>query len=408
MTEVKKNTTFIAKVAKFAIPMTLIVAGGVAFAYFKATAPTLERVRPQRSAAVVQVMPVTESETRTVVTAMGTVAASREVTLKSRVSGEIRSVSSQFVPGGRIAKGEVLLSLDPSDIEMEVSKAESALEEARAALAIEQGSQTIAREEIRLLSEMSAEGVAETDLALRKPQLQQAQAAVASAEADLRKARLDLERTMVRAPFNALIIDRSVNVGTYVSAQETLATIVGTDEFWVEAVVPLDQLSLIDIHHEGGCPAQIRSQSGGGGGWQGRVVRIAGKLNETSRMATVIVAVADPLASLNNSAATRLMIDDYVFVEITGRPLANVIQLPRSAFQDGNTVWVFDNNSLDIRPVSLAWKNADTVFIQSGLSPGEQVVISELSSPVQGMSLKIMDAESAGRERADAGKRVEK
>lgn len=408
MTEVQKNTPFIAKVAKFAIPMMLIVAGGVAFAYFKATAPTIKRVRPQRSAAVVQVMPVTESETRTVVTAMGTVAPSREVTLKSRVSGEIRSVSSQFVPGGHITKGEVLLSLDPSDIEVEVSKAESALEEARAALTIEQGSQTIAREEIRLLSEMSAEGVAETDLALRKPQLQQAQAAVASAEADLRKARLDLERTVVRAPFNALIIDRSVNVGTYVSAQETLATIVGTDEFWVEAVVPLDQLSLIDIHHEGGCPAQIRSQSGGGGSWQGRVVRIAGKLNETSRMATVIVAVADPLAPLNNSAATRLMIDDYVFVEIAGRPLTNVIQLPRSALQDGSTVWVFNNNSLDIRPVSLAWKNADTVFIQSGLSPGEQVVVSELSSPVQGMSLKIMDTESAGREHADAGKRVEK
>lgn len=408
MTEVQKNTPFIAKVAKFAIPMMLIVAGGVAFAYFKATAPTIERVPPQRSAAVVQVMPVAESETRTVVTAMGTVVPSREVTLKSRVSGEIRSVANQFVPGGRIAKGEVLLSLDPSDIEVEVSKAESALAEARAALAIEQGSQTIAREEIRLLSEMSADGVAETDLALRKPQLQQAQAAVASAEADLRKARLDLERTVVRAPFNALIIDRSVNVGTYVSAQDTLATLVGTDEFWVEAVVPLDQLSLIDLHHEGGCPAQIQSQSGGGGRWQGRVVRIAGKLNETSRMATVIVAVAEPLEPLNDSVAARLMIDDYVFVEIAGRSLTNVIELPRSALQDGNTVWVFGDNRLDIRSVSLAWKNADTVFIQSGLSPGEQVVVSELSSPVQGMALKIMDTEPAGREHADTGKRVEK
>jgi hypothetical protein len=94
---------------------------------------------------------------------------------------------------------------------------------------------------------------------------------------------------------------------------------VGTDEFWVEAVVPLDKLSLMDIHREGGCPVQIRSQSGGGGGWQGRVVRIAGKLNETSRMATVIVAVDNPLEPLKDSAAARLMIDDYVFVEIAGR-----------------------------------------------------------------------------------------
>jgi RND family efflux transporter MFP subunit len=411
MTEVQKNAPFIVKVAKLAVPMMLIVAGGVAWAYFKATAPTIERVPPERSATAVQVMPVTESDARTVVTAMGTVVPSREVTLKSRVSGEIRSVASQFVPGGRIAKGEVLLSLDLSDLEIEVSKAESALEDARAALAIEQGSQTIAREEIRMLSEMSAEGVAKTDLSLRKPQLQQARAAVSSAEADSRKARLDLERAVVRAPFNALIIDRSVNMGTYVGARDTLATLVGTDEFWVEAVVPLDQLSLIDIHHEGGCPVRIRSQSGSGGVWQGQVVRIAGKVNETSRMATVIVAVSDPLEPVPGHSTARLMIDDYVFVDITGRTLSHVIELPRSVLQDGNTVWVCNNNSLDIRSVTLAWKNTDKVFIRSGLKGGEHVVVSELSSPVKGMALKILDSKSdavtKGDERAETGKRAE-
>lgn len=407
MSEIQKKSSFSAKVVKFAVPIVLIAAGGVAFAYFKATAPTIERVAPHRSATVVQVQTVREGETRTVVTAMGTVVPSRQVTLKARVSGEVQAVASEFVPGGRMAKGETLLRLDSSDHQVEVSKAQSALKDARAALAIEQGSQTIAREEIRLLSEMSPEGIAETDLSLRKPQLQQAQAAVASAEADLRKARLDLERTVVQAPFNALIVERNVNVGTYVGAQDALATLVGTDEFWVEAVVPLDRLSLLDINQEGGCPVRIRSQSGSAGQWQGRVVHIAGKLNETSRMATVIVAVANPLEPVSDASAARLMIDDYVFVEIDGRPLAGVIELPRAALQDGNTVWVCDDNTLDIRPVALAWKNNDAVFIQSGLRPGEQVVISELSSPVQGMSLKILDTESAGDAGTVSGKRDE-
>lgn len=407
MSEDQKKKSLFVKVAKALVPLMLIAAGGAAWAYFKATAPTIERTQPQRRAAVVQVQPAGQSDARTIITAMGTVAPSREVTLKARVSGEIRSVASRFAPGGRMAKGIELLSLDPSDHQVEAQKAQSALKGARAALAMEQGSQTIAREELRLLSELSAEVVAQTDLALRKPQLQQAQAAVASAEADLRKALLDLERTVVRVPFNALIIERNVNVGAYVGVQDSLATIVGTDEFWVEAVVPLDKLSLIDFSHAGGCPAAVRSQAGDGR-WQGRVVRIVGKLNKTSRMATVIVAISDPLGPQSDLSAPRLMIDDYVFVEITGRPLSGMIELPRSALQDGDTVWVCDNHTLDIRSVTLAWKSADKVYIQSGLAYGEQVIISELASPVQGMPLKIVDTESDGHEGTKAGKRAKK
>ena len=405
MPEGQKKESFIAKVARAAVPMILIAAGGGAWAYFKVTAPAIERIPPQRRATPVQVQTVAQSQARTVIAAMGTVAPSREVTLKARVSGEVMSVDSQFVPGGRIAKDAVLLSLDSADHQVAVRKAQSALEDARAALAIEQGSQVIAREALRLLSESSPDIVGQTDLALRKPQLQQAQAAVASAEADLSKAHLDLERTVVRAPFNALIIERNVNVGTYVGAQDSLATIVGTDEFWVEAMVPLDRLSLIDSNSSGGCPAQIRSQSGAV--WQGYVVRIAGKLNPTSRMATVIVSVAEPLAPRPDLSASQLMIDDYVFVDIAGRSLTDVIELPRSALQDGNTVWVCDNNTLDIRSVTLAWKSADQVYIQSGLASGEQVILSALTAPVQGMPLKIEDAARDGEKHAAAGKRAD-
>jgi RND family efflux transporter MFP subunit len=336
---------------------------------------------------------------------MGTVVPSRKVTLKARVSGEIESVASQFVPGGRIAKGNELLSIDQSDHQVEVQKAQSALKDAQASLAIEQGSQTIALEELRLLSEFSAEDIAQTNLALRKPQLQQSQAAVVSAEADLRQALLNLERTTVLAPFNALIIERDVNVGSFVGVQDSLATIVGTDEYWVEAVVPMDQLSFIDLKHVGGCPAMVRSQADKGH-WQGRVVHIAGKLNETSRLATVIVAIFDPLGLKSDLPTPQLVIDDYVFVEITGRQLSGVIELPRSALQDGDTVWICNNNALDIRSVTLAWKSADKVYIQSGMVPGEQVVMSELSIPMQGMALKIVDPGSDDGEDTTAKKRA--
>lgn len=399
----QEKKSLFANIVKFMVPLILIAAGGAAWAYFKATAPVIARAEPQRQATVVQVRTVSATDIRTVINAMGTVTPAREVTLKSRVAGEIQSVAAQFVPGGIIKQGEELISLDRADHEIAVQKAQSALEDARAALAMEQGSQTIAREELRLLSELSAEVIDQTDLALRKPQLQQARAAVASAEADLRQARLDLRRTVVRAPFNALVIERDVNVGTYVGAQESLATIVGTDTFWIEAVVPLDQLSQIDFDYPGGCPVVVRSQAGGGRR-QGRVVRIAGKLNETSRMATVIVAVSDPLGLTAQDTGIPLMIDDYVFVEITGRQLSGVIELPRAVLQDGDAVWVKDSSDcLDIRTVTLAWKSDDTVYVQDGLTPGERVVISELATPVRGMPLRVEDNPSSADARTDEG-----
>ena len=400
--DIERKTLF-ANVAKVLVPLILIAAGGAAWAYFTVTAPVIQRAEPQRQAAVVQVQSVHATDTRTAINVMGTVTPACQVTLKSRVAGEIQAVAAQFVPGGIIKQDEQLLSLDRTDHEIAVQKAQSALEDARAALAMEQGSQTIAREELRLLSELSADVVARTDLALRKPQLQQARAAVASAEADLRQARLDLGRTVVRSPFNALVIERDVNVGAYVGAQESLATIVGTDAFWIEAVVPLDQLSRIDFDYPGGCPAVVRSQAGSGRR-EGRVVRIAGKLNETSRMATIIVEVADPLGLTSSGAGSPLMIDDYVFVEITGRQLSGVIELPRAALQDGDTVWIKDSSdTLDIRTVTLAWKGDHTVYIQDGVTPGEQVVISELATPVQGMPLRVVDSAEAVNSRVDKG-----
>ena len=390
MSENKPTPSFWTRVGRAFVPLVLIIAGGVAWSYFKATAPVMQRKAPQRKVAVVEIRTARLGNARTVVSAMGTVSAAREVILKAQVAGVVRSVGSAYIPGGRIAEGAQLLALDPADYRVAVKKAQSALVDARAALAIEQGNQTIAREELRLLTEMSADTVARTDLALRKPQLQQAQAEVASAEADLDQAMLDLNRTVVRAPFNAMIVTRNVNVGAYVGAQENLATLVGTDEFWVAAVVSLEQLALIDRDYPGGCPVTIRSQAGGGQ-WNGHVVQVAGKLNDTSRMATVIISVKNPLGTADHPSAGHLMIGDYVVADITGRELTGVVELPRAALQDDTTVWIYQDNRLDIRSVSLAWKNADTVYLKSGVAAGEQVVMSSLATPVQGMALKTVD-----------------
>lgn len=384
---IQRELTFSGKVFRALLPLLLILVGGAAWSYFKATAPVIKKTLPQREITMVDTMTAAAADTRTRVTAMGTVTAAREVTLKAQISGVVQAVSEHFLPGSLVQKGEILVRLDPADYKISVQKARSALADDTAALAIEQGSQTIAREELRLLTEVSPDRVDETDLALRKPQLAQARAKVASARADLDQALLNLNRTTVVAPFNAMIIERFVNEGAYAGIQESLVTLAGTDEFWVEAMVPLDQLPYIDRAYPGGCPVTIFSQTGAGSR-EGRVIQVAGKVNDSGRVATVIVAVKAPLDTTVHPGAAPLMLDDYVQVTITGRALSGVVALPRAALQDDDTLWINQDNALDIRRVSLAWKDREAVYIASGVSPGEQVVTSGLAAPVQGMPLK--------------------
>lgn len=383
----RKELTFFGKILRALLPLLLILGGGAAWSYFKTTAPVMEKARPQRAVTTVETMAAGLSDVRVRIRAMGTVTGARSVTLKAQVAGEVLSVSDHFMPGSLVKKGETLVNLDPADYDVSVRKAQSALAEARAALAIEEGSQTIAREELRLLTQISTDRVDQTDLALRKPQLAQAQAGIASARADLDQARLNLKRTVITAPFNAMILERSVNEGAYVGAQTELVTLVGTDTFWVEAMVPLDQLAFMDMNRPGGSPARITSQTGPGT-WEGRVIQVTGQVNDTGRMATVILAVQNPLGTRDHPAATPLMLSDYVRVAITGKTLEGVVALPRSALQDNNTLWINRDNRLDIRKVSPAWKDEDQVYLASGVAPGEEIITTGLAVPVQGMPLK--------------------
>ncbi|MDT8342760.1 MAG: HlyD family efflux transporter periplasmic adaptor subunit, partial [Longimicrobiales bacterium] len=168
---------------------------------------------------------------------MGTVVPARVVELHPRVSGEVVWVSGQLAPGGRLRQGETLLRLDTTDYELALQRLRTHLARAEADLAVEQGNQAIARREFELLGEVVGE--ADQSLLLRKPQLDAARATVDGVQAEIARAEVELERTTLRVPFNALVRSRAVDVGARVTQSTVLATLVGTDTYWVEAAVPV-------------------------------------------------------------------------------------------------------------------------------------------------------------------------
>jgi RND family efflux transporter MFP subunit len=377
---------------KIILPVCLIALGGAGFWFYKSKAVKFERKPAEKTAPVVDVMKVNPDRFIAQIRAMGTVQPDREVVIKSQVAGTVIQVAPEFVQGGLISKGQTMVRIDPADYKLAVNKAQNALAQAQADYEIEKGQQLVAKEELKLMARMSPNGIRETTLVLRKPQLEQARAVVASAESDLEAARLDLERTRISAPFHALVLSKAVDAGAMTAAQGTLATLVDVTCYQVEVQVPLDRLDRIRVHETQGSPARIRSLYAGRE-WEGRVVRTTGAVTEQSRMAGVIIRVDDPLGLGPAKGRPAMLLDDHVEAVIEGQAFDNVFSLPRNLVQEDSSLWIYNDGRLEIRKVAPVWIENDRVFIQSGLSPGDLVISSDLSAPVPGMALTLASQE---------------
>ena len=376
------------------ISLVILVLGGALVWLVFRTEPTATRGpdTARETAMLVDVTTAEKGDYRPSITAMGQVRAARELTLRPRVGGQIVERAPEFTPGGMVEKGDMLVRIDPADYEATLQQRRSELRQARSDLDIEQGRQNVAEQEFELLGE-GLEGTNKA-LVLRQPQLEQARAQVESAEAALKQAQLDLDRTHVTAPFNARVLSRDISLGTQVSTGEALGRLVGVNEYWVEATVPQSELPWLRFEErsgEAGAPVTIRNNSAWPQGQhrQGRLQRLVGELNEDTRLARVLITVQDPLA-LDTDAPDKppLLIGSFLNTAIEGREITDVVRLDRNHIRRNDTVWVMEDGSLSIRDADIAFRDADYAYVSNGVEDGEAVVTSDLATVVDGADLR--------------------
>ncbi len=316
----------------------------------------------------------------------------REIVLESRVSGEIVALNPQFTVGGFLEKGSELLRIDPVDYELAVTLAQARVKDSVSILKVAEEEAAAAIEEWRLLYQENPEDKKIPALVAKEPQLEAARAKLAGDKADLRKAKLDLARTHVQAPFNAIVREKFVDIGSQVSAQEKLAELVGTDTYWVQASIPVDRLNWISIPRrptETGSKVRIFHRNEYE--HSGVVIKLLGDLEQEGRMARVLIEVRDPLGlKTDEKAQLPLLIGEYLRLEIQGRRLDNVYRIPRTALRENSRIWVASSEDiLKIREVNVLWRDAQTVLFRDGLQPGDRLIVSELPTPVDGMTVQI-------------------
>ncbi|PHQ33880.1 efflux RND transporter periplasmic adaptor subunit [Rhodopirellula bahusiensis] len=384
--------------------LAILGASAAAVVVINQTEPTAQQVNATRkSSALVNTITAERGSFSPQLVVLGTVEPAQDITLGPRISGQVVELSPEFIPGGMVRKGDMLLRIDPADFENAISISNSELLQKEALWEIEQARQRLAVKELEML-----EGTIDDTnrgLVLREPQIASIKAEMAAAKASLERAELDLNRTEVTSPFDAQILTQSVNIGSQVGPGEELARLIGVDEYWIMAAVPVRTLRWVqfpETQDDGssteGSKVILRNPDAWGpdAEREGRVARLIGTLDQQTRLARVLITVADPLG--RESDAPPLILDTLIETQIEGIEIQDVIRLPREYVRDQETVWVMADEQLEIRETQVVFRDAEYAYIREGLEEGEDIVTTTLATVANGVGLRKITADEATSE----------
>jgi RND family efflux transporter MFP subunit len=367
--------------------LILIIASALtaALVLFKPDAAEVTPVRPITNVEVIEVQPQAVQLT---VNSQGTLLPTTETDLIAEVSGRVIAVSDAFNVGNRFRKGDVLIKIDPADYEAATANAAAELANAQLALA-----QEIAQAEQAAADwEALGEGAA-SDLTLRKPQLVQAQARIKSAEANLKRARRDLDRSQITAPYDGVVLMKQADLGQFVTANpgNPLGRIYSTESAEVRLPITESEASLLDQHSRRQRFVTLSQNTNGDERvWKAPLIRIEDNVDPNSRLLYVVARIQSPFAPKPEQAALRR--GTFLHASIEGRGLNDAYVLPRYALRGSNTVYVVtDSEALETRKVTIIKSDAKEVIITDGLEPGERVAISPVAYYVNNMPVQVIE-----------------
>ncbi|NRD74049.1 efflux RND transporter periplasmic adaptor subunit [Shewanella sp. VB17] len=364
------------------LPIVVLLIGAGGFLAISALKKPLEEKPQIDNTPLVAIKPVEMAPMTFSVGSYGIVKPKYETELVAQVNGEIIFLSNNFVSGGFVSKGDIIARIDPSDYDADLIDAKANLASAKAALVQERAQGKVAEEEWKNIKD----GLP-TELSLRKPQLAHEIAKLNSSEAGLKRALRNVERTIIRAPYDALIGSRDVGLGSYVSQGSAVGKVLSTAQ--AEIRLPLADKELRYLTHKGkGAMVEMSATVGGKNQqWPGRIVRSEGVIDSTSRMTYLVAEVADPYGLKDNN--NELRYGTYVTAKITGNNAGEVTVLPRHLIVDGKIAVLDKENKLRYKPVTVIRQSGANVVISAGLEQGMNIITSALDYPIEGMQLAL-------------------
>lgn len=377
---------------KIILPLLVLSMGAVAAWAIVASRPEIIPQSPHTDIPTVTVMHMQPQTLKLTVHSQGVVTPRHELDLIPEVAGKIIKLHPHLVAGGFFAHNDVLFEIDPRDYDYAIVQAQALVLEAKRLLAMEEAQAEQAHTEWEALGEG-----APSALAMRQPQLAEARAKLQAAITALQQAQLKRSRCSIRAPFTGSVQSKNVALGQVVQAGEKLAHLYATDVAEVRLPIATDELAFLDLVVGGGLSQQKKSMAmpkvvlsaefaGQQQAWQGRIVRTEGQLDATTGVMYLVAEVTNPF----NQAGQPLLNGLFVQAEVQGKEIQEVFVLPQIALNAAHEVLLVNaQQKLHIQPVKILRTEAERVLIQAGLKAGDQVVLSGVNMPIEGMAVQM-------------------
>ena len=367
------------RLIRMLLPVAILLVGWLGYSLLSVEKEEEKRPEPKERVLKTTVHELRREDYQATVRAHGIAAPHSEASLTAQVSGKIRRIAPDLEDGAFFEQNEILLELDAEDFEAAVIAAEAQLARAAAVLSQEE----VRSKQARLNWEDLGYDEEPNDLVLRLPQLREAKANVKAATASLERAKRDLKRTQIRAPFDGRVQKRHVAIGQTISPGTALATIYHTEFLEVRLAIPIKDLGFLNLPEGPDAPPLEVTffddiDRATPSPWIGSIVGTEGTLDRDSRELFVIARVYDPFNLRKTSGPNHppLRVGQPVRAAIKGRVLRDAIVVPRSAIHNVDTIFLVDRDKLELERRTIEWvhEDKDNLIIQDPTIPDRSLV----------------------------------
>ncbi|TAG10558.1 MAG: efflux RND transporter periplasmic adaptor subunit [Verrucomicrobia bacterium] len=356
----------------------ITVIGMIVMKLNKAEAKEEPKPRPIQS---VEVVPATVVTHIVQITSQGVVESSRETDLAAEVSGRVKAISPNLKRGGIVKAQETLVEIESADYAAALATAEVTLADSQVALEQEKAR----TEQAKIDWQKLGRGEPSNPLVLRGPQLAAAEAKVDAAMAEVERARRNLERTKIMAPFAAGVRLAEAEIGAVLNMGKRVATLYSLES--LEVSLPLSMEDFGFLNREETAVVKLIGRMGGETyEWQASALRLAPEIDRQSLSAHFVVRLLEN----KNSPFPLPPVGLFVEAKIEGKKLPNMIEIPRNALLDANRVMLANaENKLEFRDVDVIRVTPQVAILRSGIAAGEKVITTRVSSAIAGIDLII-------------------
>jgi len=398
------------KTLKQLLPLIVLIVFGLA-AYIVMSTPPQANKRGQKVAPslVVEILAVTPQRYQVNLTSFGKISPTTQSQLSAQVTGQMIAVSEHFKAGRFFKKGDVLVTLDDRDYTIRVQSASAERAQAQVSFDEEQALSAQALKDRKNLGTLAQA----SDYALRKPQMAAAKAKLQAADANLKQAMLDVERTKIIAPYDGRILNRNVSLGQVVGSNTVLADIYATNSAQVELPIKNSQLALINLpnnhvaaNKQDASSVTIFNNDGGEPqAWTANLARTSGSINDNTQQVSIISEITQPFGQADKRS---LNIGQFVTASITGKSLDNAIVIPNAAIYQGSYVYLYIDGKLLRRNIEISYQNEQDALIKSGVVSGDKLVITPLGQVNSGTPVKLLGEKKKQRGKGKRNKKNRK